>query len=176
MPWYPSMLVNIFLIMWNFDYWKPGDELNWFDWVSPNNGYHSDSSLSSSAINECIKVFLFLFYLNFVIPVYSCWADMIPCLPMQFVSNLNTLRPGQNGRHFPNIFQWIFLNENVWILLKISLKFVRKLQINNIPALYQIMAWRRQGDKPLSGPMMVWLLTHICVTRPQWVKGHSFSY
>ena len=32
------------------------------------------------------------------------------------------------------------------------------------------MAWRRPGDKPLSEPMMVSLLTHICVTRPQRVK------
>ena len=32
------------------------------------------------------------------------------------------------------------------------------------------MAWRRLGDKPLSEPMMVNSLTHICVTRPQWVK------
>ena len=32
------------------------------------------------------------------------------------------------------------------------------------------MAWRRPGDKPLSEPMMVSLLTHLCVTRPQWVK------
>ena len=32
------------------------------------------------------------------------------------------------------------------------------------------MAWRRSGDKPLSEPMMVSLLTHICVTRPQWVN------
>ena len=40
---------------------------------------------------------------------------------------LNTLGPRQNGRHFPdNIFKCIFLNENVWILIKISLKFVRK--------------------------------------------------
>ena len=31
------------------------------------------------------------------------------------------------------------------------------------------MAWRRPGDKPLSEPMMVSSLTHICVTRPQWV-------
>ena len=30
------------------------------------------------------------------------------------------------------------------------------------------MAWRWPGDKPLSDPMMVSLLTHICVTRPQW--------
>ena len=40
----------------------------------------------------------------------------------------------------------------------------------NIPALVQIMAWRCSGDKPLSEPMMVSLLTRICVTRPQWVK------
>ena len=33
------------------------------------------------------------------------------------------------------------------------------------------MGWRRSGNKPLSEPMMVSLLTHICVTRPQWVKN-----
>ena len=33
-----------------------------------------------------------------------------------------------------------------------------------------MMAWRRQGDKPLSDPMMGRLPTHICVTRPQCVK------
>ena len=84
---------------------------------------------------------------------------------------LNTLRPRQNGRHFPDdIFKCIFLNENAWILIKISLKFVPKGPINKIPTLVQIMAWRRSGDKPLSEPMMVSLLTHICVTRPQWVN------
>ena len=66
------------------------------------------------------------------------------------------------------------LNKNAWISLKISLKFIPKVQINNIPALVQIMAWRRSGDKPLSEPMMVGLPTHICVTRPQWVKGSCF--
>ena len=78
---------------------------------------------------------------------------------------LNTLRPRQNGRHFPDdIFKWIFLNENVWISLKISSKFVPKVWINNIPALVQIMAWRRPGHKPLSEPMMVQLLAHIYVS------------
>ena len=84
---------------------------------------------------------------------------------------LNTLRPRQNGRHFPDdIFKWISLNENVWISIKISLKCVPRCQVSNIPALVQIMAWRRPGDRPLSEPMMVRLPTHICVTRPQWVK------
>ena len=72
---------------------------------------------------------------------------------------------------FPDdIFKCILLNENVWISIKISLKFVPKGPINNIQALVQIMAWRRPGDKPLSEPMMVSLLTHICVTRPQWIN------
>ena len=38
------------------------------------------------------------------------------------------------------------------------------------------MAWRRPGDKPLSEPIMVSLLTHICVTRPQWVKINPLSH
>ena len=46
------------------------------------------------------------------------------------------------------------MNENIWISIKISLKFVPKGPINNIPALVQIMAWRRTGDKPLSEAMM----------------------
>ena len=83
----------------------------------------------------------------------------------------NTLRQRQDGQPFPDdIFKCIFLNENVWISIKISLKFVPKGPIGNIPALVQIMAWRRPGDKPLSEPMMVNLLTHICITRPQWVN------
>ena len=68
----------------------------------------------------------------------------------------------QNGPHFADdIFKCIFLNENVWISFKISLKFVPKVQINNIPTLVQIMAWCRSGNKPLSEPMMVRLLMHI---------------
>ena len=81
------------------------------------------------------------------------------------------LKTRQNGcRCEDDVFKCIFLNENVWIRIKISLKFVPKGPINNIPALVQIMAWRRPGDKPLSEAMMVSLLTHICVTRPQCVK------
>ena len=84
---------------------------------------------------------------------------------------LNTLRPKQNGRHFADdIFKCIFLIENEWMSLEISLKFILKGPINNIPALVQIMAWRRPGDKPLSEPMMVSSPTHICVTRPQWLN------
>ena len=86
---------------------------------------------------------------------------------------LNTLRPRQNGRRIADdTFNRIFVNENFSISIKCSLKFVPKGPINNIPALVQIMAWRRPGDKPLSEPMMVRLLTHICIARPQWVLTH----
>ena len=89
----------------------------------------------------------------------------------QYWLSLNTLRPIQNGRHFADdIFKCIFLNENTSISISVSLTFVPEGLINNISALVQIMAWRRLGDKPLSEPMMVSLLTHICVTRHQWVK------
>ena len=80
-----------------------------------------------------------------------------------------TLRPRQNGRHFTDDnFKRVVLNENARIAIEISLKFVPKGRINNIPSLVQIMAWRLPGDKPLSEPMMVRLPTHICVARPQW--------
>ena len=52
------------------------------------------------------------------------------------------------------IFKYIILNENAWIWIIIPLKFVPKGPINNIPALVQIMAGRRSGDKPLSEPTM----------------------
>ena len=65
-------------------------------------------------------------------------------------------------------FKRIFVNENVWISIKISLK----TPTNNIPTMVQIMVWRPPGDKPLSELVMVMLPAHICVTRHQrqWVK------
>ena len=92
-------------------------------------------------------------------------ADILSLAQEGEIWAVNTLRPRQNGRCFADdTFKCIFLNENVRISIKISLKFVPKGPINNIPALVERMAWRRSGDKPLSEPMMVSLLTHICVT------------
>ena len=50
------------------------------------------------------------------------------------------------------IFKYIFFNENVWISIKIPLRFVPKGPINNIPALVQKLAWCQIGDKPLFEP------------------------
>ena len=90
---------------------------------------------------------------------------------------VNTSRPRQNDGHFPyDIFKCILLNENAWISIETSLRFVPKGLIKNIPALVQIMAWCRPGTKPLSEPMMVNLLTHICITRLQWVQLDKYGY
>ena len=84
----------------------------------------------------------------------------------------NTLRPRQNGRHFADYtFKCIFLNKDVCISIKILLPYLPTGPISNILALGQIIAWRRPGDKQLSELMMVSLLTHICITQPQWVKN-----
>ena len=91
------------------------------------------------------------------------------------VFTLNTLRPRQDGCHFAeDIFKCILLNENVWISINFSLKFILRVPIDNITALLQIIAWRRAGNKPLSEPMMASFPTQICVTRPQWVKLGDF--
>ena len=87
----------------------------------------------------------------------------------------NTLRPRQNARHFPDdTSKRNFVNEATRISTKISLSgsflSLSKGPINNIPVLAEIMAWHRPGGKPISEPMVVSLLTHICVTRPRWVN------
>ena len=76
-----------------------------------------------------------------------------------------TKRPPFSRRHFKIGFSLLKL----YHFRLISLKFVPRGAINNIPALVQIMAWRRPSDRPLSESLMVSLPTHICVARPQWV-------
>ena len=92
------------------------------------------------------------------------------------IRSFNTSRLRQNGRHFTDdISICIFWNENVWMSITSSFKFVPRSPIDTTPALVQIMAWCRPA-KPLSEPIMVKLPTHICVTRPQWVKVVQMFY
>ena len=111
-------------------------------------------------------------YFQIMLFIVTCWKFQKIQQPY-----INSLRPRQDGRHFADdIFMCIFFNENCCILIKFSLKYVRKGPIDNNPALVEIMAWRRSGDKPLSQPMIVSLPTHICVTRPQWVKRYFYVF
>ena len=90
---------------------------------------------------------------NSHIPMFSCRQDNLTHLPW-------TKWPP-----FPDdISKCIFMNEKFCVLIRISLKFVPKNQekgCNNIPALVQIMAWRRSGDKLLSEPILLSTLTSV---------------
>ena len=103
-------------------------------------------------------------------PITACGNDfwvlsLLCCWLSAFVARVDTFRPKQNGVYFvDDIFKLIFLNENVWISIPSSPKFVTEGPFNNIPALVEIIAWCRPGDKPLPGTIMLRLLTQICVT------------
>ena len=89
--------------------------------------------------------------------------------------SFNILRPRQNGRHFTDdIIKCILLNENIGVSI-IPPKLVPKGPFSNTAATVQIMAWRRPGGKPLSEPILVILLTYVCVTRPKWGVHRLFS-
>ena len=114
---------------------------------------------------------------------YYTIVSSVCCCPVslrhQDISShgINTLGLRQNSHHFRvNIFKCIFLNENVRISIEISLKFVPKGPINNIVGLFQIMTALTRGKAIISEPMMGRVLTHICVTRPQWVNYAGLMY
>ena len=63
----------------------------------------------------------------------------------------NTLRLKQNGHRFADsIFKGIFLNENVGILIQISLNIVSEGPIDSKLALVQVMAWHWTGDQAIT--------------------------
>ena len=131
------------------------DELIWLCWETVPCKMRSPWHQSSLLFTMCMDLWIL---------IYMCCGTLS-------LTHLLLDKKAQNGRHFTDdIFLCIFVNEKYCILIKISLTFVPRGPIDNIPALVQVMAWRRPGDKPLSEPMMGSLLTHICVTRPQWVN------
>ena len=91
---------------------------------------------------------------------------VVPAESMMTYCQLESKCSPFRRRHFEMHFlEWNY----IWISINISLKFVSRGQISDIPTLVHIMAWRRPGDKPLSEPMKFSLLTRICVPWPQWV-------
>ena len=64
--------------------------------------------------------------------------ELTPTLELtrNYTGTLTHCNPGQNGCNFPDdTFKCIFMNENFYILIKISLKFLPKGPIDNKPAL-----------------------------------------
>ena len=76
-----------------------------------------------------------------------------------------------------DIFNCIFLNENIRILIGISMKIVPVGSIKNIPALVQVMAWHWTGRKALLVPIMVKFtdayMRHSCRDIPRKVMSTS---
>ena len=69
---------------------------------------------------------------------------------------VNSSSPEQNNGNFEDdIFKYSLWECKIlyfWLIFHSS--FVPKGQINNIPVLVKIMAWRRIGGNPISEPMM----------------------
>ena len=68
----------------------------------------------------------------------------------KYEASINTLRPRKNGCQFPDdIFKWIFVNEIIWISIKISLKFVPRGRIGSDNGLArtrrQAIIWTNDG-------------------------------
>ena len=63
-----------------------------------------------------------------------------------------------------------FLDENNRIPIRISLKFVPMSPIDNKPALVQVIAWCRIGDKPLPELMLIQFTDAYMRHRGRWVN------
>ena len=68
---------------------------------------------------------------------HACWPQSVAGF-LKGPQHIITLRPRRNWHFADDIFKCIFLNENVWIPIKISMKFVPKGPINNTP--YSVQA------------------------------------
>ena len=85
----------------------------------------------------------------------QCWLRSLLPYDVTRAQWVKSLRLRQNGRHFlDDIFKCIFLNENVWIVPKISLNFIPEVRINNIQAFsnnglaltrWQAIIWTNDG-------------------------------
>ena len=63
------------------------------------------------------------------------------------INTFNSSPPRQNGRHFADdVFKYIFMNEKLYILFQIALKFILQGPIDNKWALVQVVAWRLFAD------------------------------
>ena len=90
--------------------------------------------------------------MNFAICVVSLSSRTLPLYSVHYLTQLPLDK--MNANLADDIFECIFLNGNDRIPIRNSLKFVPRSPIDNKPALVQVMAWCRTGDKPLSEPML----------------------
>ena len=118
--------------------------------------------------DEYTFIYIHTLTYKYCYPYLKCSLTVCPYILPRW---LNTLRSRQSGRYYTDdIFKWIFLIRMYGFRLKFHW---------NLILVDQAMLWRRPSDKPLSELMMIRLLTHICIARPQWVKyiyTHTYAY
>ena len=87
-------------------------------------------------------------------------------------SSLDTLKPWP-----PCCSLYLPIDFVEWISMCFDSNFTAtpKSLISNIPALVQIMAWRRPGDKHYLNRCWPNLLTHLFTTLPRWFKIEKVS-
>ena len=125
---------------------------------SPMNSLHKGQwrgalmfSLICVWINDCVNNReagdLRCYRAHYDVIVMSMEVDMPAHPNYPGEEHFNTLSPRQSNHHFAHdIFKYIFLNEDVWIVIKILLNFVHKGPLINILSLVQVMAWRQTGE------------------------------
>ena len=129
--------------------------------------------ITCSGIFSCTFLFVLLILMHKHITLTTWGPEQDKQKEQQHLAmhSLNTLGRDKmddiSQTTFSNAFSWMKMFE---YRLKFHGNLFLRTQSTIFQHLVQIMAWRRPGDKPLSEPMMVSLPTHVCVTRPQWVK------
>ena len=110
------------------------------------------------------------------------WLNLFPSSPMwsitvdtptMVMTNISLTHWGRDkmGANFLTTFSnALFLIKYISISTETAPKFVPKGPINNIPALVQIMTWRRHATTHYLNQWWPSLLMYICITRPQWVN------
>ena len=87
---------------------------------------------------------------------------------------LKTMRPRQDCRHFQDaIFKSFFVKENIWISIQILLKCVPGVKLTIFQHWFRKWLGAEQVARHYFNRCLYALLSHICVTRPQWVFKKS---
>ena len=86
------------------------------------------ASVMSPFWEQCyhICIYIYIYIYIYIVPMKFITVKLVE----QMTLLINTLRPRQNERHFPDgIFKWIFLNENAWISIQFHWSLFLMFQI-----------------------------------------------
>ena len=122
-----------------------------------------------------IHIYIYIYIYARILNV-TTWRYRLEVHKHCSIHRVSTLRPRQNIWNFADdIFKRIFWNEYEQISIKFHWCLFLGVQLTILQHLVRIMAYRLYVAKPLSEPTMISLLTHICVTRSQWVNTPKAS-